>query len=373
MPDKPTLTLWTFKFVVRAANWGDAAKVLNETLDIKATHDTSDREISELYLISSLVNEDKLTKEFYESIEKSANIAIHSDEKSAALYPRILIEVRAVEEEMRWLLLHVSDAIDNFAEQFSKAKDSKKKSDIITTKSLAPITSTLTFEAMMKLLSLDQSWARDGVTVDQMRTLMDSSADFGDFKKLYTEKTAKKTTWDSISSLVLKKSVTWKSVEDWLHKIRGYRNKCAHFHTVTEDDLLQAQHARRELDKILTKKKIVSRSEIGSLRTLNDQLAQTLKIISRGYMSSINTSAFTALSSQIDTMKLSQSMQNIIQQSIPTDTIIRATQNMIPRLDIPTPSQSLIDSINRSISSMNGHYGPDEYDTDEPDSERKEK
>src|SRR5690606_25993820 len=132
--------------------------------------------------------------------------------------------------------------------QFSKMNDSKKKSDIITNKSFDPIISTLTFEDMMKLLILEQSWSRDRVTVNQMRALIDSSVDFTDFKKIYMEKTTKKTIWDSISDLVLQKRVAWETVEEDLKKIRGYRNKCAHFHTVTDDDLLQAKYLRKKLD-----------------------------------------------------------------------------------------------------------------------------
>lgn len=369
---KPDLTLWTFKFVVRASTWNDAAKILKDRLNIEAIHDASDRQINGLYLISSFVNEDKLTKDFYCNITDSKDIAVHSDAKSDSLYPKILKETQAVEEKLRWLLLHVSDAIDSFAGQLSnkKNKDAIEQSTIITNESLDPITSMCTFEFMMGLLKLDQSWARDGVTTDQMRTLIDSSADFANFKKSYIEKTKKKTIWDSISNLVLQTSVTWDSVEDKFDKIRRYRNKCAHFNTVTDDDLSQARHIREELDTILTTKKTTPRLYVASLRALNEQLAQTLKTISQSYVTNINTPALTALiNSQIDTVKLSQSMQKIVQQSlsIPTDTILRTTQNMMPHLDIPCPTQSLINSINLAMSPSYGLYETPKDDKEETD------
>lgn len=360
MTKKLDLTLWTFNFVVRADSLNDSLKILKEVTGINASSSHSDREINGLYPIRCFVDDKDLTKDFYANIAKSDRVAIHSDDKSASLYPKILHETQSIEEQLRWLLLHVSDAIDDFAEQFSSKKDSQKKSDIITKKSLDPITSTLTFGAMVALLKLDQSWSRDGVSTERMRTLMDNSSDFDSFKKSYLENTTKKTIWDSISTLVLQKSVEWETIEDKLRKIRTYRNACAHLLTVTDDDLSQVQHLRKDLDVMLVKKKTIPKSSLNSLRILNEQLAQMLKTISQSYALGINTSALTALSSQIDTMKLSQSMQRMIEQSLPTDAILRSATNMIPRFDIPTPSQALIESLNRSINSMHGLYGIDE-------------
>jgi hypothetical protein len=294
MSESVTDSVYTFKFVVRTNNWNDVVSILRNELGITKKHDSSDRKISGLYLVSCFLNKGDLTEQFYKKVTNSENIAIHADSKSSSLYPKILEETRAVEEKLRWLLLHVSDAIEDYAKLLGY-----EKNDIVETDKLDPLTSKLSFEAMLSLLEIDQSWARDGVDDAKMRSLIESSKDYASFKTSYLEKTTQKTVWESISELVLQRPVKWETIVPKLKSIKALRNKCAHFYTVTDDDLSQANHLRTQIMKNLAKKKTYSSSDIKAFTELSKQMAETMKIINESYIGSIKILADSVNASQM--------------------------------------------------------------------------
>lgn len=365
MTDRPALTLWTFKFVVRATDWGAAAKILKDTLGIEATRDASDREINGLYLISCFVDDTNLTKEFYENITDSKDIAIHSDTKSDSLYPKILKETQAVEEKLRWLLLHVSDAIEDYILLLGGSK-----SDIIEKRLLDPLTTRLSFEAMLGLLEIDQSWARDGVNDERMRFLINGSADFESFKTAYLERTTPKTVWESISELVLQHPVKWRTIEKKLKSIKTLRNKCAHFHTVTDDDLGQAQNLRTQIMRHLTKKKTYTSADLTAFTGLSRQLTETMKHINELQLEQMRPLAESALAAQkamiesikldtsfLNSMKASQTITKQFFENSNVASIIKARTaafSSLSKIDIPTInfSKSTLDSIAKAQESL---------------------
>lgn len=275
-------SIYTFTFVVHAKNWDEVVNVLKDELGITKKHDASDRKINGLYLASCLLKEEDITKDFYQKTANSDCLAIHSDGKSFSLYPKILIETRTVEERLRWLLLHVSDAIEDYAQILGYDKNKT-----IEGGKLDPITSRLSFEEIISLLETDQSWLRDGVSDSKMRELINQSNDFDSFKKSYLEKTAPKTIWESISELVLDKPVKWEIISPKLKSIKALRNKCAHFHTVTDGDLSQAQHLKIQIMKNLTKKKTYTSSDLMAFTNLGMQMAETIKSIQKSYYENI--------------------------------------------------------------------------------------
>lgn len=329
--DKPLLAFYTFNFVVQAKTFEEAKSIIRNTLDIRVSRNDSKRKINGIYLISHSVEEKQLTKYFYKKIKESHKISIHSDQKSAQLYPKILAETQVVEERMRWLLLHVSDAIEDFTDQLSEIGGAKKGSDINTRESLDPITSTITFESMLELLSLDQSWAHNTITTKQMRDLIEQSTDFTEFRKGYIERTTERTVWSSISSLILQKNIEWKLIKPKLKKIKELRNKCAHFRTVSDDDLNQAQYLRKELDGLLAEKEQSSDSK--TLQSLNTQITQLLKpMVAQIHVPTISPLALDSLFRATGSLKSMQNIQKL--QLIPYDDILKVTQSVMPCINL---------------------------------------
>ncbi len=275
-------SVYTFNFVVRANKWDDVVSILKDELGITKKHDSSDRKISGLYLVSCIIDDKYITKNFYKKIAKSNNIVIHSDGKSTSLYPKILEETQVVEEKLRWLLLHVSDAIEDYVKLLGY-----EKNDIVENNNLDPLTSKLSFEAMLDLLEIDQSWARDGVDDGKMRHLIKKSSDFATFKTKYLEKTTSKTVWESISDLVLERPVKWETIYKKLHSIRILRNKCAHFQTVTDDDLNQAKYLRTQIMKNLAKKSTYTSTDLRTLTELSKQMVETVRTLQTSYYKDI--------------------------------------------------------------------------------------
>lgn len=299
---------FTFHFVVKASTWDEVIDLFSNELGITKKRNSSDREINGLYLVSSDLESSKLTKSFYEKISNSNNIAVHSDEKSSQLYPLILKETQMVEEKLRWLLLHVSDAIEDYAKLLGY-----EKNDIVEQDKLDPLTSRLTFEGILGLFELDQSWARDGVDDVRMRQLIDKSSDFESFKRAYIDKTAPKTIWESISEQVLQRPVKWDAISPKLKSIKALRNKCAHFHTISEDDLHQARALRKNIIHSLSKKQITSSNE-QSLMALSKQIAETMKRLTDSLAPTQNAlqSLTTGLRlSNPSTIRLDESLANI--------------------------------------------------------------
>lgn len=281
---EPKKQSYKFVFVVKATSWDDVADIFKQELGITQKRNESDREISGLYLVSCDLKQSKLTKSFYEKVEKSSKLAIHADEKSNSLYPKILEETQIVEEHLRRLLLHVSDAVEGFIEILGY-----KDREVVEANALDPITSKLSFEAMLSLLDIDWSWARTGVDDGKMRSLIENSDDFAQFKQAYLLKTTHKTVWDSISKLVLERPIEWKTIEPRLCSIKALRNKCAHFYTVTDDDYSQARELRRQLVQNLTKKSMISTSDINAFAEFSKQLAEAMKILTQSYTESFKT------------------------------------------------------------------------------------
>jgi|GEM_PF-2173577 len=269
--DKDDSSTFTFSLVVKADNWNDVITVLKDTLGVTQKLNSSNRDISGLFLVSCSFKAAEITKDFYEKIENSENISIHSDGKSTSLYPKILKEVQVVEERLRWLLLHVSDTIENYLDLVNA------KAGVVTKKSLDPITASLTFEKTIDLLGFDQSWSGKLLNADEIAKLAADSKDFAEFQKTLTEKTKPKTIWDSIVELVLDSPKTWQEVQPKLLTIRRIRNKCAHFHTVTDDDLSQVQVLKKNIlatlkttKRATTGKKEYEAFNLEFMKTLSD-------------------------------------------------------------------------------------------------------
>jgi len=275
---EPVVATYTFNFVVRAQDWNEVITIFKNELGITKKYNSSERPINGLFLVSCTLSKNDLTKSFYQRIARSKNIAIHSDGKSVSLYPKILHETRLVEEKLRWLLLHVSDAIEDYAKLLGY-----EKNDIVEKEKLDPLTSRLSFEAMIGLLEMDQSWARDGVSDQKMRALISDSADFESFRTVYLKRTTPKTVWASISELVLQRPVEWETIAPKLKTIKALRNKCAHFHTVTDADLEQAKHLRTQIMQNLARKRTYSPEDFKAFTELSKQVAEIMKGFSESY------------------------------------------------------------------------------------------
>lgn len=300
--DKPLVSIYTFNFVVRAQTQKEADKILKDELGITKSHNSSHRQINGLYLVACAINAKDITKDFYKKISDSDKIAIHSDGKSTSLYPEILKEIQNVEIHLRWLLLHVSDAVEDYVKLFDVKSD-----DITTRKGLDPITALLTLNKTLEILETDSSWLNTGVTDERLRSLMESSDTFDSFKKSYLEKTNKKIIWELISEIVLQKPVDWDNIGPKLKTLKEIRNKCAHFRTVTDVDLSKAKRLSADVLSLIKVKQRISTSTSRDILNLSRQLSETLQTIQKSYYKDIIKLTDASLSAQQVLAQLSNS------------------------------------------------------------------
>lgn len=321
---------YKFTFAVKATSWEDVAAIFKNELSISQKRNDSDRKVSGLYLVSCTLTQPKLTKSFYEKISSSAKLSVHADEKSASLYPKILEETRIVEERLRWLLLHVSDAIEDYAKLLGY-----EEGDIVEVNRLDPLTSQLSFEAILGLLEIDQSWARDGVSDEKMYALISESADFDSFKNGYLKKTEPKTIWESVSELVLQQPVKWETISPKLKTIKAFRNKCAHFQTVTEDDLSQVKNLRTQVINNLTKKNAFTASDFRAFAELSKQVAETIRVFQETYYKDIVKLTDASFAAQQSLAQLSNGVSPSLVETA------KSVTEMVNRMYIPTFSSNL--------------------------------
>ena len=93
-----------------------------------------------------------------------------------------------------------------------------------------------------------------------------------------------------------------------MKSIKTLRNKCAHFHTVTDDDLSQAKHLKTQIMNSLTRKRTYSSSNIRAFAELSKQMAETMRTFQETYYKDIIKLTDASFSAQQALAQLSNSM-----------------------------------------------------------------
>lgn len=269
-----------FEFIVLANDRDAAIKVMRDELGITQKKSTNDREIDGYFLFKTKVQRQDIINEFYKKVRESTNVAIVEDEVTEELRDLVLKEVRLVEDQLRRLLLHVSDVVENYHTLFLKAADAKndaQKERTIPHNNLDPITSRLTLDEMIVILKLDTSWKNKNIGSEDLHTLIGESENFEQLKKTFDIKMIEKTVWEVISEHVLINPVSWQDIKEDLNRIKSIRNKAAHYKTLTPNNYKNVQLlSKRVLGKIKNQKTL-TKSQSDSLSKAMHSMEKSLQ------------------------------------------------------------------------------------------------
>lgn len=285
------------ELVVRCETWEDAKNIL-ASVSIYEKSKTNYRPISGIYIVSTEL-EKSLDGQGYKKIEENERIAILSDSESLGRAREILDKIYEIETQVRKLLLHVSDSVGPFFEVFYQTSEytrnfSNEKGIVTCKGKLDPLTSHLTFGEMMDILGYDLSWTARALKSSDLNELIASSTDFEDFKSKMNEKIQPLFVWDIISKEVLKKTLTWPSIQKRLNSLKGVRNKFAHHHVITEKEKKELIKNADQLLKDITPTKPLSTADLATLRRSSKQIARTLELFTK----SIDISVIQAFAKQ---------------------------------------------------------------------------
>lgn len=264
---------YTLEFLVKADSWAEVVDIFDKQLKVtKNKKDTSTRDMKGLFLVSVSMTVEQLNKDFYDAVRNSDDIAIVSDPSTDTFREIIMYEAKRVEGELRKLLFHVSDLVEQYYEYFSKMKSEAKhlanNSTIVSSGYLDPMTSFLSFEEIMIILEQDlSSWDGKTLTANDIAILLENTPDIDTLETKLKEKMNKIPVWNYISEYLLENKVVWEDIRPELNKLKNLRNKAAHFNVLLNKDVVESRKLAKSILTKISKKKNVTKTDIGQLRT----------------------------------------------------------------------------------------------------------
>ena len=232
----------TVELLVKAASEKEARSITSNVAGY-TLNATITKHSPGYFIISDVFSSAELNGDFYSKVKIANNLAILSDTSQKLRRDAILEEADNVESCLRKLLLRVNAFIEDYYYLFLRpyTKDHAEKQTAIMAGDVDPITSQLTFDAMVLILGTDISWGQLQLnTPHDMLKLIDGVDDLKALRDKLSEKLKAKLVWDIISENVLLKQYTWPEVAGMVNKIKDLRNKAAHFQTLTDKDVKNA-------------------------------------------------------------------------------------------------------------------------------------
>jgi hypothetical protein len=202
------------------------------------------------YLVEGIMPTDKLIGDFYNAIREHGQLAILNDGLQTIRRNAVMKHAAEVERCLRRLFFQVNELIEDYYNLLHRPHTMKlaKEKTAIDNKSLDPITSLLSFEEMLEIMSQDISWSNTPIdTPNDIMKLVEGVNSFTEFKKKLSEKLTEKRVWDVISDNVLIKPYTWNQVAGDINTVRNKRNCAAHFKILTPQDVESARKAKSAL------------------------------------------------------------------------------------------------------------------------------
>lgn len=273
---------YRLEFVVKAKSWQDVVKVFKEDLDIDSgKQDASDRKVNGFFIVQVWITEDRLDSDFYNKINESDHLALSYDPSAKKIRNDILNRVCIIEHDLRKLLLHISDVVEDYFKIYDKttvAKVYKNNREIVRKGDVNPITSYLTLEDEINIFSIDLSpWNNKPLTANDLLELFDSFKTVDDVKETLRTKTKPHTIWDTVNRYILKSDESWMDLLPKLSKLKDIRNKAAHFRIVTKSDLDTTERLSKEITDTITPKR---KSTARDLSELQHSIEQQMKALS---------------------------------------------------------------------------------------------
>lgn len=337
------------EFVVKASSWEEVVRIFADELGIeKEKRNTSDRDISGLFVVRISLDKDQLTQEFYEKMRNSSKLAIVDDSYSETFRETVLKEVAAVEVHLRKLLLLVNDVINDYYDYFSKtlAKDIAKKSEVVTSGDINAITSYLTLEEILAILGSDIStWNNKALTANDLLQLLEH-ADIQTIKKDLKKKIKTGIVWDSISKHILDGNTSWGDIKEDLYRLKEIRNKAAHFRVLTIADVKTAKSLSRSILTKTKKKQTISLVDLSRLRAETFKQFHDALYGAQGILAGLNKMS-------VDTAAFSKSFQSSIAAS---QALINATRPSITAAQVMAEAFKPSITASRVISELLAPY-----------------
>jgi hypothetical protein len=256
------------------------------------------------FLVADKFNSAELDGKFYAAIKSSSEVAILSDSSQKARRDIILEEVEKAESCLRRLLLKANGFIEDYYNLFVGPYTAKhaEKETVIKEGNIDPITSLLTFEGMVEILSADISWSSRKIEcVQDIIDILNDVEDIKELREKLKNKVKQRLVWDAISDGALVTAYDWPKVAGEINAVKDLRNRAAHFHILTDKDVKEAQ---KKVKTLLAKigssnqkaQKEVSFIELSDvfLRIREQLVAQNLEIIKAAQPSQAFIEAITS-------------------------------------------------------------------------------
>lgn len=307
---------YRLEFLVKAASWEDVVRIFKSELDISNDkRDASDRDMKGTFLVHVDIESDKLDRSFYQTIMQSELVALSYDPSNKKIRDDILDHVSIVEHNLRKLLLNISDVVEDYFKYFDKtlAKDFSNSGTLVKAGYTDPITSYLTLDEAINILSLDlSSWSNRKLSADDLLELVQECETIDDIKDVLKKRLATNTIWDQIDKYILKKGTNWEDLRADLDKLKKIRNKAAHFRVVTQSDLIDIKKLAKTITTRTQKSAAPTTTDlVGLQKIISEQLKPSLaysKIISQ----QLQLTSSSYQKAIVDSMKPTAPLQEIL-------------------------------------------------------------
>lgn len=233
----------SIEFLVKASSSKEAKAITSKIISHSAGATITEHSPG-YFLVVDKFNASELDGKFYSAVKSSGEVAILSDSSQKARRDIVLEEVEKAESYLRRLLLRANGFIEDYYNLFLGPYTSKhaEKETVIKDGNIDPITSLLTFEGMVKILSEDISWSSRKIeSVQDIIDILDGAKDIKELQDKLKNKIKQRLVWDAISEGALVTAYDWPKIAGEINAIKDLRNRAAHFHILTEKDVNNTQ------------------------------------------------------------------------------------------------------------------------------------
>ena len=192
---------YQLEFLVEANTWSEVVKIFKADLDLdieNGEQKVTKFQTNNIFIIHVSMNDSAISKEFYNKVAESSQIALAYDPKGADIRNKIMDIVALVEHNLRIILLNINEVIDDYFRYFKNthAKDFAKGNSLIKKGDPDPLTSHLTLGNIIQVLSIDTSLSNKNLTVEDVISILKNCSSINDVKHELNERVKSCTVWD---------------------------------------------------------------------------------------------------------------------------------------------------------------------------------
>lgn len=329
------------RFLVKADSWETVKTLFREELGIiKDKRDESVTSIRDHFVVEVRLSSKELNDDFYQAVQRCDAFTITFDELSLKRGQDINEMIAPVELQLRELAIYAHDLAATYYNELKNVKSIEAKrlarsSQMLSGGVLDPLPSFLDFGELIAFLGKTGNEIDESNLADDTARLIETSADFDEFKKVFAQKFKKLTIWEMIAGVTIRSPYSWSELEADLNTLKDIRNAAAHFRIVKPKDVNAVQIICKKLEEKLQHKKKPTVQQIKSL----DEMFES-------WNASIQTGALqTALEriANLNTSAMAQSMNKQLEAQYSISTALEKISQAQQRP--PTSLQSVLSQL----------------------------